>query len=155
MQLSARVTDAAGITTMLLAVGGLTLERPGFSVELCELRNVPTRWVTRRGEINETFVVRGDLSKAMGAQLVWCSWSPGYMEGILINGTKVFGSEGPRYAAFWHRVAVEDLSMLQAGENRLSTVMTPKRNGKMVHGMEVNWPGIMVLVKYRTDGQDG
>ena len=37
------------------------------------------------------------------------------------------------------------------GENLLSTGLTPKYNGKMVHGMEVNWPGIMALIQYRTD----
>lgn len=33
--------------------------------------------------------------------------------------------------------------------NVLKTGLTPKRNGKMVYGMEVNWPGIMVLIQYQ------
>ncbi len=37
----------------------------------------------------------------------------------------------------------------RSGENVLKTGLTPKRNGKMVHGMEVNWPGIMVLIQYQ------
>jgi hypothetical protein len=39
--------------------------------------------------------------------------------------------------------------VLQPGENTLKTGLTPKHDGKTVHGMEVNWPGIMVLIQYR------
>ena len=38
--------------------------------------------------------------------------------------------------------------MFKAGENILKTGQTPKYDGKMVHGMEVNWAGIMVLIQY-------
>ena len=41
--------------------------------------------------------------------------------------------------------------MLRSGENILKTGLTPKRNGQAVHGMEVNWPGIMVLIQYQQD----
>ena len=70
------------------------------------------------------------------------------MEGVYINDQRVFDRQGPRYAYFLHRVTLEDLSMLRAGENRLKTGKTPKYDGKMVHGMEVNWPGVMVLIQY-------
>ena len=39
--------------------------------------------------------------------------------------------------------------MFQVGENVLKTGKTPKHNRKMVHGMEVNWPGVMVLIRYQ------
>jgi len=71
------------------------------------------------------------------------------MEGIYINDRKVFMREGPRYAYYVHRVPLEDLSMLRDGENILKTGKTPKYDGETVHGMEVNWPGIMVLIQYR------
>ena len=67
----------------------------------------------------------------------------------MLNGQKVFQREGPRYAYQMHRVALQDLSILRPGENLLTTGKTPKYDGKMVHGMEVNWPGIMVLIQYR------
>ena len=40
--------------------------------------------------------------------------------------------------------------MLRTGEKTLKPRMAPKYDGKMVHGMEVNWPGVMVLIQYRT-----
>jgi hypothetical protein len=92
--------------------------------------------------------VQGNLDQAVAAQLVWSSWSPGYMNGIMINGTQIFDSEGPRYQTYYHRVTLKDLSALRAGPNILTTGKTPLINGKMVHGMEVNWPGIMVLIQY-------
>jgi len=45
-------------------------------------------------------------------------------------------------------VPVRDLSALKPGENVLKTGPTPKHKGQTVHGMEVNWPGIMVLIQY-------
>ena len=117
-------------------------------MELCKPYGIPPKWVTRKGEKTEHFDIHGDLKRATAAQLVWCSWSPGYMRGIFINGVQVFDREGPKYQTYYHRVTLNDLSGLQSGRNALTTGMTPKINGKMVHGMEVNWPGIMVLIQY-------
>jgi hypothetical protein len=71
------------------------------------------------------------------------------MDGLYLNEQRIFDREGPRYAYFAHRVALHDLTTLKPGENILKTGLTPKRDGEMVHGMEVNWPGIMVLIQYR------
>jgi len=148
-QLAIWITDETGLVLFSESVRGLTLDREGFSVELCKPFDLPRKWVTRRGEHQEKFQIRGDLSKAVAARLAWCSWSPGYMEGIYINGQKVFDREGPHYAYYVHQVPLEDLSVLKAGENLLKTGKTPRHNGKMVHGTEINWPGIMILIKYR------
>ena len=151
MQLAARITDGDGLTYFTPAIPGLTLDRPGLSVELCRPYDMPTKWVTRVGEKSEKFRIAGNLQHAAAARFVWSSWSPGYMDGLFLNGTKVFDREGPRYACFQHTVPLDDLSQLQTGENILTTGLTPKYNGKTVHGMEVNWPGIMVLIQYRTE----
>ncbi|UCC99299.1 MAG: hypothetical protein JSW66_05315, partial [Phycisphaerales bacterium] len=151
MQIAARITDDTGMVYLTRAVGDLRLIRAGLSVELCKPYNVPKKWVTRRAEYQERFDVTGSLDKAVAAQLVWSSWSPGYMNGVHINRTKVFDSEGPKYDYHAHRVTVEDVSCFKRGVNVLRTGKTPKINGQMVHGMEVNWPGIMVLIQYRDD----
>lgn len=148
MQIAARITDSAGMTYQTKAVTQLSLKRKEPTVELCKPYEVPQKWVTRSGEKRMAFDVRGDPGKAKAVQLVWSSWSPGYMRGIFINGQKVFDREGPNYRTFFHRVTLKDASALRTGRNTLATGMTPKINGKMVHGMEVNWPGIMVLIRY-------
>lgn len=148
-QLAARVTDAAGLTYFTEPVGGLTLQRGGHRVELCKPYEVPPRWLTRKGEATQKFRISGDLNKAVAALLVWRSWSPGYMEGLYLNGHRVLEREGPRYAPYTHRVPVPDLRWLKPGENELRTGKTPLYDGKMVHGMELNWPGIMVLIQYQ------
>lgn len=154
IQIAARVKDRSGVIYLTEAVGDLHLVRPGFSVELCKPYNIPQKWVTRSGEKEESFDTTGNLDKAVAAQLVWSSWSPGYMRGIYINNIKVFDREGPNYQYFAHRVTLNDVSSLKPGVNVLKTGMTPKINGKMVHGMEVNWPGIMVLIQYQESEQD-
>ena len=148
IEVAARIVDSSGLIYMTQPVTGLVLHRPGVSVELCKPYDVPPRWVTRSGEKQQHFDVKGDLGDAIAMQLVWSSWSPGYMNGIGINGQNVFENEGPKYQCFTHRVAVEDLTMLKNGQNTLTTGKTPLYDGQMVHGTEVNWPGVMVLVRY-------
>ena len=147
IRIAARIVDETGLIYMT-APQDLTLNRPGVSVELCKPYDVPAKWVTRRDEHAEYFDLAGDPQQAKALQLAWSSWSPGYMNGITINDVKVFDCEGPKYKSFTHRVTVDDVSMLRRGQNTLQTGKTPLHNGQMVHGMEVNWPGIMVLVRY-------
>lgn len=149
MCIAARITDSTGLTFQTEAITGLKLPRARRSVELCQPYDIPKKWVTRSGEKSEYFDVQGNLQQAQAAQLVWSSWSPGYMRGISINGKQVFDREGPHYQTYYHRVTLNDLSAFNAGRNKLTTGMTPKIDGQMVHGMEVNWPGIMVLIQYR------
>lgn len=148
-RLAARVTDATGLICFTEPVADLAFQRDGLSVELCQPYDVPKKWLTRSGEHQQKFRVTGDLSRAVAARLVWVSWSPGYMEGLYLNDHKVLDREGPRYAYYIHRVPVPDLSWLKPGENGLRTGKTPLYDGQMVHGMELNWPGIMVLIQYR------
>jgi len=152
IRLAAWVVDETGLTCFTEAAGEWKLLRPGHAVELCKPYDVPKKWVTRSGEKEQKFQVAGDLGKAVAARLLWSSWSPGYMNGIYVNSKKVFGREGPRYACFTHCVPL-DVRALVSGENVLRTGATPKYDGKTVHGMEVNWPGIMVLIQYRDSGR--
>jgi len=148
MAIVARITDNSGIVCVTDAVTDLSFDRGGLSVELCKPYDIPKRWVTRAGEGSEHFRITGDLKRAVAAQLVWSSWSPGYMRGIFVNGIEVFDAEGPHYQYYFHRATVSRMDVFQPGVNTLTTGKTPLIDGKMVHGMEVNWPGIMVLIQY-------
>ena len=148
MQLAARITDTTGLTYITEPVNELTLGRTNFSVALCPPYDQPKPWVTRSGTFTEHFRIQGDLSRAQAYQLVWVSWSPCYANGIYVNEHLVFANEGPCYEYMQHVLTLEDTRVLHAGENSLTTGKTPLYQGEMVHGMEVQWPGIMVKVKY-------
>ena len=148
IQISARIQDDAGIIAFIEPVTELILDRTEVSVELCKPYQIPQKWVTRSGEKSEKVDIIGSMDQAVEYQLCWASWSPGYMNGLYVNGQKVFDKEGPLYQYYAHRVTVKDVSALKKGVNIIKTGKTPLHNGQMVHGMEVEWPGIMLLVKY-------
>ncbi len=150
IQIAARIVDDTGLIYLTTAITDLRLDRPGYSVELCTPENVPSNWVTRNGSHEQTVDVVGDLSKATAAKLLWSSWSPGYMNGLFVNGQRIIQAQGPKYRYYDHDVRLDDLSILKSGRNTTSTGKTPLYNGKMVHGMEVNWPGIQLLIQYRS-----
>ena len=148
MQLAAFIHQEDGYIYMADPVKQLKLMREGISVELCKPYKRPKGWFTREGEFEERFQIRGELNQAIEAKMVFKTWSPGYFNGIYINDFLVFIKEGPRYQYFEHDIPVTDLHVFERGENILKTGKTPKYHGEMVHGVEVQWPGIMVLIKY-------
>jgi hypothetical protein len=147
IRLAAFVHRSDGLIYMTGSVDDLELVRTGFSVELCKPYMRPKAWFTRNGEFEERFQVMGNLDKAKEAKMVFRTWSPGYFNGIYLNDFVVFLKEGPKYAYFEHEVPLE-LHVLKAGENILKTGKTPLYPEGMVHGVEVQWPGIMLLIKY-------
>jgi len=150
MKIAAFIHRTDGYIYMTEAVDSLKLERHWISVELCKPYRRPKGWFTRNGEFEERFQIKGELERAVEAKLVFRTWSPGYFNGIYLNDFIVFTKEGPTYAYYEHHIPLKDLSVLKAGENKLRTGITPLHQGEMVHGVEVQWPGIMVLIKYDT-----
>lgn len=151
MQIAAFLHRNDGYIYMTETVDSLKLERHWISVELCKPYRRPKGWFTRNGEFEERFQVKGNLEEAVEAKMVLRTWSPGYFNGIYLNDFLVFTKEGPKYDYFEHHIPIQDLSVLKQGENKLRTGLTPLHQGQMVHGVEVQWPGIMVLIKYKTD----
>jgi hypothetical protein len=154
ISIAARIVDDTGLIYFTPSIDGLRLSRPGLSVEFCKPRGVAQNWVTRNGEHQQQVDIQGDLDQAVAARLAWSSWSPGYMNGTYINDQMLVETEGPRYRYFDHWVNIPDLTVLRSGENTIKTGKTPRHNGKMVHGMEVNWPGMQLLIQYRSDRSD-
>jgi len=150
VQIAARIVDNSGAIYFTQALKGLTLKRE-HQIELCKPYNQPKNWVTREGEFAEKIDIQGNLSKIEAAKLIWTSWSPCYSNGVYINNKKVFEKEELCYEYRAHEVDIEDLSVLKQGENTISTGMTARVNGQLVHGMEVQWPGFMFLIKYKPD----
>ncbi len=146
-KIAAIIEDESGISYFIPPVENLTLERDYF-VELCRPFNQPKMWATREQVFEENFQLYGDPADADEFQLVWSTWSPGYMNGIYLNDWLVFISEGCNYCPGLHRVTLDSKYMLNKGINSLKTGLTPRIKGNMVHGAEILYPGIMVLVKY-------
>jgi hypothetical protein len=148
MEVAARIVDRDGVVHITPAVGGLSLDR-GFSVELCKPTDIPRLWVTRSGSHTSTFHPQGDLEKAVEFQLVWNSWSPGYFNGILLNDYVVFAHGYVNYRPRAYYITSDAAYKLESGANFITTRQTPKKHGtEMVHGAEVQYPGVMVLIRY-------
>lgn len=147
MKLAAFIHLKNGYSYMTDVVEELQLHRPGYSVELCKPYQRPKGWFTREGEFSERFQVKGDPEKITEAKMVFRTWSPGYFNGIYINDFIVFTKEGPRYDYYLHDILIEK-HVLQQGGNVLKTGKTPLYHGEMVHGVEVQWPGIMLKIRY-------
>jgi len=148
IQLGALVTDQNDIRYFLPRQVNLKLKRKKFSVELYKPFDQPENWVTREEQFEEKIGVEENLENAITARLYWTSWSPCYSNGIYINDHLVFMREDPCYTYFAHEVEIPDLRVFHMGENIISTGKIPLFQGQMVHGMEVQWPGIMVKIQY-------
>lgn len=131
-------------------VKGLSLDRQQEKVVLSKPMDQPEKWTTRAGEFTMHFNLEEDPIIIRSYQLIWASWSPCYANGIYINDHLVYIRETPCYDFKFHRIILEDIRPLKKGLNVIKTGQTPlDRAGNMVHGMDVQWPGIMVLVKLK------
>jgi len=84
------------------------------------------------------------MSEVKAVKLAWSGWaSGGTVNGITINGQKVL--DGGEY---WNYIKpeeeIDNYSMIKQGTNTLGVGGSPSGH----HGMEINWPGIQVLIQY-------
>lgn len=151
MKIMARVEAKNGLMYLTEAVEGLKLTRD-YSVHLIKPFQQPGNWVTRAGEFSEYFNLPIKPQYISQANLYWRSWSPCYSEGIKLNNKVIIEKENwPCYEYFEHIKKLQDISILKKGQNTLTTLKTPLHNGQMVHGMEVQWPGIMMKIKFKKE----
>lgn len=141
------VTDAEGFTHVINPVEQLYLNRPQ-TVQLVKPYHQPQYWTTRSGEFTEHFVMDTNLDPSASARLYWNSWSPCYSMGTSLNGVEQKpDASAPCYDAHWHEEPLKDITALKQGKNTLKTLKTPLHDGEMVHGMDVQYPGIMLKIK--------
>jgi len=147
IKIMARVTRQDGLVYFTPIVDELGLDRDHI-VHLIKPYNQPAFWVTRSGEFAQQFDLPIRPEAAQEVKLYWRSWSPCYAEGLVLNGQALqIEEDWPCYDYFEHEQTLESFSFLNEGKNTLKTLKTPLHEGKMVHGMEVQWPGIMLKVK--------
>ncbi|MEM9141431.1 MAG: VCBS repeat-containing protein [Bacteroidota bacterium] len=149
---TALAKNGDGLIWVLPMIQGLSLKR-SHSVTLIKPYGQKAFWTTRNGEHDQHLDVPREVSKVDSARLFWNSWSPCYSNGIRLNDFEMPPADGlPCYDAFWHQKQVP-INAIKKGNNTLVTLKTPLHNGKMVHGMEIQWPGIML--KLRQEKQQG
>lgn len=147
VKLTAVVTDKLGFKHILPMLNNLLLDRD-FEVNLAKPYGTEPFWTTRNGEHGQYWILENETSNIQDARMYWNSWSPCYSEGLLINKTKQEPSpDTPCYDAFWHDEKIKDLTTLKKGKIELTTLKTPLHEGQIVHGMDVQWPGIMLKTR--------
>ncbi|MEL7160472.1 MAG: hypothetical protein AAFN92_06925 [Bacteroidota bacterium] len=146
----ARLLGTDGKYRVTEVTDGLHLAPRPYRVKIYAPGPAPRNWVTRSGEFTQTVSIPDSVQHARALQLHWTSWSPCYANGLFLNDhliwsrtvdCYVFATHSPTYTGL-------ELQYLQTGENILKTALTPSVGGHMVHGMEVQWPGIQLKVKY-------
>lgn len=128
------------------------LER-NYSVKFYQPYNIPQTWTTRNDEYANAFYFEDDKTAIDTIMVIWRSWSPGYMNGMYLNDELFFIREGHRYAYDEHQVFITEkniISLLNKGPNHIKTGKTPEHNWQMVHGMDMFYPGPMVLIKFKS-----
>jgi hypothetical protein len=150
MEIAARIIDDNDVIYMTESVKNLTFARPGLSVKMYKPFNVPKQWVTRKGTKHCYFTVPAgdDLAKANAARMVWVSWSGGYADGILVNGNNVIQRATTNTYQYDYNEVPVPVGHLKTGTNTITTNGTASN----VHGMEVNWPGIVMFAQYDASG---
>lgn len=143
MEIAARIVDQSDMIYFTDPVSELQLDRTETSVVLLKPYDISPAFVTRKPDRKEKFFIRSDMDRILAAQMVWTSWSSGHMKGIFINENHVFENEGPLHAYYFHRINLSDMNVFNQQENILTTGQSEAGH----HGMEVQWPGIMHLLK--------
>ncbi len=146
MKIAALIKSKQGVYYFTPPVEGLGLHR-NFDVTLCKPYDQPKMWATREQVFNEKVRYLGNPKEVEAFQIVFSSWSPAYMNGVYLNDWLLFVKEGKHYYPGFHRKTFKSNYMLKQGENIIKTGLTPYVNNKMVHGAEILYPGIMLLVK--------
>jgi hypothetical protein len=109
--------------------------------------DVPKRWSTRAGKKHQSKVnVEDDLSKATAAKVIMVTWNGVAAEEIGLNDQKVVAKVGKNHDLSHDEFPVP-LNVIKPGVNTLYTFSTTKH-----HGIEVQWPGMVLLVQYDEPG---
>ena len=146
----ARTLSEDGKYRVSEVMGGLALAPRPHRIAIYESGPAPRNWVTRSGEFEQQITVTDSVKNATAFQLNWVSWSPCYANGLFLNDHLVWNSNEDCYVFATHEPIFENLEVkyLRTGPNKIHTGLTPLVGGGMVHGMEVQWPGVQLKVRY-------
>jgi len=142
MKIMARIVDSTGMCYMTSAVENIHLVRDN-TVRMYKPYDVPKNWSTRVGNTHKCKTnVNDDLSKAVAAKIVMSTWNGVAADEIGINGKKIVTKIGKNHDLSYDEFEVP-LNLIRSGTNTLYT-----HSSTTHHGIEVQWPGMVLMVKY-------
>ena len=143
IKIMARIVDTSNLCYMTAAVENITFRRSGGSVKLYKCYDIPKSWKSRAGRrLGCNVDITDDLTKATAAVMYLCSWSGGHADEIGINNNKLLSNIGYTHNLSYDEIDVP-LSYLRVGQNKPYTYAKTSH-----HGIEVNWPGTPLKIKY-------
>jgi hypothetical protein len=142
IKIMARIVDTAGMCYMTSAVENINLVR-NKTVRMYKPYYVPKGWSTRVGNTDKCKTdVNDDLSKTAAAKIIMSTWNGVAADEIGINDKKVVTRIGKNHDLSYDEFEVP-LNLIRPGTNTLYT-HSPTTH----HGIEVQWPGMVLMVKY-------
>ncbi len=142
MALMARVVDKTGLCTMTPMVKDIRLVRQK-TVKMHTPYQVPKRWSTRAGSTHRCKIdVDEDPDTITAAVITMCTWNGVAGKAIGINGHKVVTNVGGSHDLSYDSFAVP-VDWIKPGTNTLYTF-----SDTIHHGLEVQWPGMVLLTQY-------
>lgn len=141
ISLVAWIVDEGGMVYISPVVENLRLARRQ-TVRMLRPYEVPKAWSTRAGKTDEARVdVVDDLSKAVDAKIVMSTWNGVAANEIGINGQRIVENVGENHDQSYDEFAVP-LEFIRQGTN---TVYTHSKTEH--HGIEVQWPGMVLFLR--------
>lgn len=148
IRLAARLVGKSGLIYMTEAVEDLRLSHGKRLVRMYSSRDIPEAFATQTGTAECTIEVPDDLTQAFAARLVLSTFSGGTADRVVsLNGTPLVEGGWGR----WHRLAFCEeavpLEILKEGTNTFQI----RANQPGEHAFEVNWPGPVLFIEYKSD----
>jgi len=139
------IFDKNGMAYVPPAVTGLTLRRNKTVIRYRSFK-IPKKWQTRTGNSYHACeaTITEDVSQADAARLFLTTWNGLDARGIGINSSQLVSSIGGNHNLAYNVIDF-DPKLLKKGPNALWT-----RSTVSTHGIEVEWPGIELFVRYKT-----
>lgn len=141
ISLAAWIVDSSGIVYVSPAAENLRLARRQ-TVRMLKPYEVPKAWSTRAGRTDRAKIdVADDLGKAVDAKIVVSTWNGVAAEEIGINDRKVVLNVGRNHDLSYDEFPVP-LEFIRQGTNTVYTHSTTEH-----HGIEVQWPGMVLFLR--------
>jgi hypothetical protein len=142
IQLTARVEDETGLIRIMDPITLQTF-RGMPDVKMFTAHQIPPRWQTRDGRRDSCLVtLPEDASRIAEAKMILATWNGFQAEEIGINGTLLLRNIGVNHDLSYDEITVP-VSALKPGDNQFYTFSSTKH-----HGIEVLWPGAVILARY-------